>query len=395
MSKKRLLLTTCPLYLFFYMGDAFLTSYYSLYFMERGMEPGQVSILLGVIPFALFLGCFLLSPIAKNPKRALILFQLCALFEAGLSFAYSYCDNFVSLLLVTIAVAFFDSAPFSFIEGYVAPLAKKANVSFSTIRLFGTIGYIISLLLGYFVLSALPIRDCFYFASLLFLLAFGVSFLIPSHRKLQNSRDNPAGNEEEKKPLFNKNFVMFLLFNLFFFGAFNAMLYVLPIRLTGLGLTEAEYSLARSIGICGELVMLLLTPLFVNKLKGRKLPIIISALFIFLASSFGIFIFNAYGLGYSALVMSSVGKAFFFAFESYLLMELVGERNLAKALVVISASSHLTSTLLNLASNSIYENWTYSGYFGLIAGLEAIGIVFLLLIKRNGENLSSPSSSLA
>ena len=392
MSKKRLLFTTCPLYLFLYMGDAFLSSYYSLYFVNRGMNANEISILLGVIPLALFAGCFLLSPLAKNGRRTLILYQICALAEAGLCIAISYCDNFVSLLLVTIAVAFFNSAPFSFIEGYVVPLAKKAKVSYSSIRLFGTLGYIISLFIGYFVLNVLPIRDCYYFASLFFLLSFGVAFLVPTHRKLKNSRDNPTTVEEEKRPLFNKNFVLFLVFNMLFFGAFNSSFYVLPLRITGLGLTEAEYSLARSIGICGELIMLLLIPLFVDKLKGKKLPILISASIIMLSSSFGIYVFSGYGLAYSSLILSSVGKAFFFGFESYLLIELVGERNLPKALVMISASCHITSTLLNLVSNTVYENWTYSGYFGLITGLEILGIVFLLLVRK--DNIENRENSV-
>lgn len=382
MDKKRLLWICCPLYLLFFAGDCFLSSYYSLYFLERGMTTEQIAILLGVVPFALFLGCFVLSPFAKNPKRALWLYRFCALAEVGFILGYAFCTEFVPLLVLTFFVGFFNSAPFSFLEGYVAPLAKHDGVPYSSIRLFGTAGYAVALVIGYFFLQSFPVQNCCYFAVALFAVSFVFSFLLRDH-------PHKAGEQQEteaSKPLFSKSFVFFLLFGLFFIGSFNAMAYVLPIRLSFLGMSDADYSLCRGIGIITELILMIFIPLFPPLRKAKKGPLFVAGAFILIGTSFGIYFAEANALGYLNLVFSGLGKGFFFAFMSLFLLDIVGEKNLPKAMTLLLGCEHMASTLLNLLSNTIYENLTFPGYFALICGLELIGIVFLVFAKGPKEN---------
>ena len=386
MDKKRLLLTACPLYLIFFMGDAFLSSYFSLYFIERGMDASQTSILLGMIPFALFLGCFLLSPIAKNPKRAIWLYRICAVLEAGLTLGYAFCTTYTALLAVTFLVAFFNSAPFSFIEGYIVPMTKKSNVSYSSIRIFGTLGYLVALVIGFFILDSIKISDCLFISAGLFAFAFGISFLIPkSEEEIQKGEDMHA----KSQPLFTRPFIFYFLFVTFFFGAFNAMTYILPIRLSGLGMSDAEYSLTRASGIVTEMICLLLIPLFAKRLRNYQLPLALCAALIASSAGVGIFIQNPYVLGYSSWLLSGIGKAFYFAFSSLFVIKLCGEKNLSKALVLLSGTGNLVSTLLNLASDTIYTNLTFEGYFAFIAGMEILGIVFLVLTQIDFKNMKS------
>ena len=100
-SKKRLLLTLCPIFLLFYMGDAILSSYYSLYYIHNGLSATEQSILLGLIPFCLFLGCVVLSRFARNGKATLWLFRICAFLETGLTLAFSFCHSFPTLAVLT------------------------------------------------------------------------------------------------------------------------------------------------------------------------------------------------------------------------------------------------------------------------------------------------------
>ena len=49
----------------------------------------------------------------------------------------------------------------------------------------------------------------------------------------------------------------------------------------------------------------------------------------------------------------------------------------------------MVSTLLNLASDTIYTNLTFEGYFAFIAGMEILGIVFLVLTQIDFKKMKS------
>ena len=370
----------CPLYLLFYMGDAFLTSYYAHYFIENGMSPDQQSALLGVIPLALFLGCFVLSPFAKSPKKALWLYRICLFCEIGLAITFTFVHSFAGLMVVTFLIGFFDGAPFSFLEGYVVPLCEKRGIRYSNIRIFGTIGYIVSLAFGYFLLSNFPVRDSYYFAAGLFALAAISSFFL-------NGKEGEVQTEKEKgriADLLSAGVIILLLSQLFSYGAFNSISYILPVYLKTLGLADADYSLMRSISIVAEMIMLLLMPVIVKKRNIGKWPLLVSGVVCLLGSSLGVFITHTFALGYLTLILSAVGKAFCFAFLASAMEKYSGENTLAMALTVNTGLTDLTSAALNFASSAIYANIGFQAYFGIACGLEAIGVILLFFLPKEG-----------
>lgn len=387
-GKKRFLIIACSLFLFYWMGDAFLTSYYSHFFIANGLTSSQQSILLGLIPFSLFAGCAVLSPLAKSSRRALILFQICAGIEAGLAIGFSFCDSFWSLLPMTFLLGFFNGAPFAFIEGYVAPRTKAFGISYSSVRACATLGYVVALLLGYFVLSNLPLRDCYYFGAGLYVLGLAFSFFL--NGKEQESRTEKKTEKTVKlKYFFSKTLIIFLISQLFLYGAFIAMTYIIPIRLKELGLADADYSLVRGAGMAAELVLMLAIPLFSKKIKRFKTPILIASFLCLIASSVGIFVNNAYALGYGSLILAGFGKAFLFAYLALFLQDIVGAEALPEALTFNTALTNLSTAVLNLVSSLIYDNFGFPVFFGTLAGLEVIGIVLILLIRPASESDSA------
>ena len=385
MSKKRALLTICPLYLLFFMGDAFLTSYYALFFQSNGINGEQLSLLLGVLPIALCTGCFVLSPLAKNVKASLWLFRICAIVEAGFVFGYTLATSFESLLALTCIIGFVNGAPFSFMEGYAAPAFKQAGLPYARVRMFGTTGYMVALFLGYFILGNLPIRDCYYFAFGLFIAALIVSFFVP-----KVIEETPQIEEESlQKPNKKSNFpiygvLLFLAAHFCFYGAFNSLSYLLPIRLKAAGVSDADYSLIRSFSMAMELAGLLTAPLWSRFFKVKKWALIASAALCVVCTSFGIYLDNGYALGYTCLLLSGVGKAILFAFQANYLQELIGDRRLGTVLTVNNGLVNLACGAINFSSSYIYDSLGFSAFFGILTGLEVLGLVFVCLLPSGG-----------
>ena len=387
-GKTKFLLIVCSLFLFYWMGDAFLTSYYSHFFIANGLDSTQQSILLGMIPFSLFFGCLALYPLAKNSRYALRMFQICALIEAGLGIGFSFCTTFWALLPMTFLLGFFNGAPFAFIEGYVAPKAKAFGISYSHVRMFGTIGYVVALLLGYFVLSNLPLRSCFYFGSGLYILGLGMSFFLSAKNHISEEKQVIEKQVKTNK-IFSKTLIFFLISQFFLYGAFIAMTYIIPVCLKDLGMPDADYSLVRGIGMGAELLMMLLIPLFSKKIRRYKTPILIASFLFLISSGLGIFINNSYALGYGSLILAGFGKAFMFAYLALFLQDIVGSEALPKIMTANTALTNLSTAVLNLVSSSIYVNWGFPAFFRTIVGLEAIGIVLILFTRPRVENTAT------
>ncbi len=377
MSKKDFYLRYIPIYLSLFMGDALLTSYYSLYFIENGLSGFEQSILLALIPFSLFLGSLVLSPFAKTPTRTLWLFRGAVIIEAGLTLGFSFCNNFVSLLVLTILISFFNGVPFTFLESLASVDSNKRGIPYGNIRLFGTLGYIISLLAGFFLLRNLPFRDVYYFSAGLLVFAVVLSFLVKTEEE-EFKREEKEEEAPKRKGSFKSAIPLLIAVSLFY-GAFLASGYILPIRLKDLGLPDADYSLIRGISLGAELIALLLMPLLNRFFKRKTIALMVASLLLILSIAFPIFIKDAYGLAYSSLIVSSIGKAFLFAYEARLFEEKIGKKGLGVILTLSNGLVNLIAGSWNLASSSIYENLSFEAFFIILASVALAGRAILII----------------
>ena len=378
MSKKRLLLTLCPIYLFLWMGDALLTSYYALYFIENGLVEWQQSLLLGIIPFSLFLGCIVLGHFAKNRAKTLWLFRICAIMETGLALCYAFCNDFPSLLVVTIFVAFFNGAPFTFIESHAALALEGTKIRYSSIRMFGTLGYIVSLGVGALLLKNLPFRDVYFFSCGFFAVCLIVSFLLKPLPKKEAAETVEAGSGTVDK----KGVALLLVSLVLFLGAFGASEFLLPVRLKELGLPDADYSLIRAIGIVGEFAVLLIMPFLHRFFTNKKVAFFVSGTILVVATGLVCFVNEPYALAYSNLVLTGFGKAFMFAYQVHLFENLTGKDKLGKILTLNRGLTNVVVGSLNLSSSSFYLSIGFPAYFGIITALEIVGLVILIFVPK-------------
>ncbi|MBE6127574.1 MAG: MFS transporter [Erysipelotrichaceae bacterium] len=397
MTKKRLFLLACPIYLFFYMGDALLTGYYALNFLNRGMDEHQQSVLLGLIPFALFLGCIFFSFIARTRKRAIWLFRICALLEAGLVLGYYWCDTYVSLLILTPLLGFFNGAPFALIEGYLVPLTEKYGGHYSNIRIFGSLGYIVSLAGGYFILSQLPLQNSYFFSCAFFFIALILSFFLYDHSEDDlPSRTNEDIKEKEKDRLTKTALVaagIFIVANFFFYGVLHAATYLLPVRLRTLGFLDQDYSMARAIGVMIESGAMLLMPLLPRITKSKFIPVYIGASLFVAGVSMGIYFNDPWWLVYLFFAITGIGKAFLFSYQSLLLEEIVGKKALSLVFTFTTGAINLAAAIWNLSSSWIYDAIGFQGFFIMItvAGAAGVLLLLLLLLMKRHHKLSPVS----
>lgn len=383
-SKKRLLLTLCPLYFLFYLGDAFLCGYFSLYFLERNIPAQQQAILLALIPFSMFVGCLLFSSLAKNGTRALWIFRICLFVEVGLIVGYAFCDSFLALVIMTPIIGLVNSAPFSLIEGYVVPRVEKKGANYSVVRIFGAGGYAVALLAGAILLRYVRIHDCFYLSSAFYLAALALTFLLREDPvEPETLEERPKEEASSKKRFsFSRGAMIFCLSQALIYGAFNGSLYLMPVHLNNVGFLDADYSLMRGVGVVIEMAFFCLAPFVTKFTKSKRTTVIISGAFFIVSTFVGVCLIEPWSLASVFFVCNSIAKALLFSHQASLLRDIVGEDDLSRVLTISSGGINLTTALLNLFSASLFEAWGYQGYFGLITGMEFVGVLLLFALPR-------------
>ncbi|MCR5348018.1 MAG: MFS transporter, partial [Bacilli bacterium] len=192
--------------------------------------------------------------------------------------------------------------------------------------------------------------------------------------------------KEPERKFFTPALILFWASMFFFYGSYNASSYILPLRLSELGFLNQDYSLARAIAVVVELVLLLLMPFLTKRLVNKKIALYIGFSFILIATASAGFLAEPWSLAYINLVLGHVGKAFLFAFQALWLVEIVGKKNLSKALTVNTGGINLMSAGMNLLSSTLHQAWGFQGYFGLLAGLEALGLVLLIPAKESAPS---------
>lgn len=376
------------------MGDAFLCSYFSLYFIERGIPANEQAILLALIPFSMFLGCLLFSSLARTGNRAIWIYRFCLLAEVGLTIGYAFCDSFLSLVILTPIIGMVNSAPFSLIEGYIVPRLEEKGGNYAFVRVFGAIGYAVSLLAGAVLLRYITIHDCFYLSSGFFLGALALSFLLQEKRveeeSLAEKKDVAASSP--KRFHLSRGAVFFCLSAALIYGSFNGSSYLFPIRLNQLGFLDADYSLARGVGMVVETAFYFLIPLMAKLFRNKRIPLYACGVLFIVSTLSGVIMTEPWSLAFVFFTLSSIAKAFLFSYEATVLRGIVGEKELSRVLTMSMGLINLNSAILNLFSTTLFEMWGYQGYFGLISGMELLGLGLLFALPRSGKGGAEPSS---
>jgi PPP family 3-phenylpropionic acid transporter len=368
-------------YFFIYSGDALFSPFFALFFTSAGLTITQSGILLGLVPFFLFLGDFVCGFLSTSYRRNLTIIRVACLLEALWIFLTGAVTSFSWLLIFVSLASFSNGALFQIQDGSSSICCGKEKRSFDSIRIYGSIAYAVALFLDYFFLKDASFETysaIFKLSSLLFVCAFFTNMAMKSYP------DSVFTKEKRTSLHFDVHFFYYVLFYVLVNTSVGIAGYYMPLYLKELGLSDNEYSLFYSIRVVCEISIILPYHKFIYPLlKSHKKCLIIGAALYIVSTFMGVVVPTQYALVSLYSCLRGFGSGFVIVSSVGFLQDSLGDDKITSGLTLVCALTNLFSGIGNLVAPYIYSETSYIVLFGILFGLGLLGYFFLFLIPSS------------
>ncbi len=244
---------------FAYVGA--VAPYFSLYLASLGLSAAQIGILLSLGSLTRVVGPNFWGWVAdRTQRRARIVWFTLALGATCFS-GFFFVTSFWGLFALLLATGFFSSAAMPLTESLTLSHLRGDVSSYGSIRLWGSVGFIITVTLIGYALDVLPVASLLWMVLAAYALCGACAFTVP---------DAIAdGGHAEPGPVWNilrRPEVAALLGACFLMSVAHGPLYAFySLYLVGHGYTKAAVGWMWSVGVVAEIMVFMLMPALMRR----------------------------------------------------------------------------------------------------------------------------------
>lgn len=261
-------------YFFYFAALGAFLPYWSLYLAHQGFSARQIGELM-----ALLVGTKVLAPnlwgwVADHTGRSLGIIRMASLLSAGLFCGFLLPLDFFGYAGVTVLFSFFWNASLPQFEAVTLFHLRSDSHRYSEIRLWGSVGFIASVLgIGY-GLDAQPLALLPYAIIALLFCIWVMSLLTPEASIVHHDSDEPAMLQILRKPEVLAFFAVYFLQQV----AHGPYYTFFSIYLHDLRYSATVTGFLWSLGVCAEIVLFLLMRMLLGRVSLRKVLLVSLAL---------------------------------------------------------------------------------------------------------------------
>ncbi|OIJ18974.1 MFS transporter [Anaerobacillus alkalidiazotrophicus] len=234
---------------FYYSSMTIIVSYLPVYFQVNGLSNSEIGILLAIGPFAAMVSqpfWGYMTDKYKTSKKIIVLCLISAIFS-GLIMFHSF--QYGLIMYFTVFVFYCFMAPVGGLgDSLSQKTANQMNISFGSIRMWGSVGFAVMSLLSGFLLAYIGIQYIY----LPFMFFLVITLLMASRVKDVETSKKPISLRDALKLLKNKKFILFLFIIMLVTITHRTNDSFLGIYLLEIGGTEAFIGWAWFIGVISE-----------------------------------------------------------------------------------------------------------------------------------------------
>ena len=254
------------LYYFFYFAFIGVFSpYFTLYLQGLSLSATDIALLMSQMQLMRLLAPTFWGWLADKRGQRVDIIRLSALCACVGFTGFFLTDNFLLMFVPMTLMAFFWSASLPLVESLTFAHLKDQPQRYSQIRVWGSVGFIVAVLLGGALLDDLPISDV---PAMVFVVLLGIllmAFKLPEGLRIPRSGMAEAADEALASlgSVMRERRVWMLLLACFLMSSAHGVYYVFySIHLNTLGYSKGMIGLLWSLGVLVEIgLFMIMAPL--------------------------------------------------------------------------------------------------------------------------------------
>lgn len=244
---------------FAYVGA--VAPYFSLYLASLGLSAAQIGVLLSLGSLMRVLGPNFWGWVADRTQRRARIIGITLALGASCFAGFFFVRSFWGLFALLLATGFFTSASMPLTESLTLTHLRRAVSSYGSIRLWGSVGFILTVTLVGHALDSLPVASLLWMVLATYALSWACALTVP---------DAPvAGGHAGNVPVWRilrRPEVAALLGACFLMSLAHGPLYAFfSIYLVDHGYSKAAVGWMWSIGVVAEIIVFLLMPALMRR----------------------------------------------------------------------------------------------------------------------------------
>ncbi|WP_197066527.1 MFS transporter [Beduini massiliensis] len=369
------------MYNFYYLSWALFSSFISVYLLDKGFRPSDVSLVVS----ASFLASMIFQPIIGilSDRFSLKLINTILFALAGLGGIYFV--NATRLIELIIGYSFV----LTLINGTNPIMERIATTSpypYGRIRIWGTIGYALGSQLAGLIYDF--VSPSAIFVTFVFTMAISIIGLLGTspHTKVTEKDENEHQDHSFFKAILtNKKYIYYLLISAIFFGVTNMGHTFTPAYFQSEGLNISTVSIILSLAVVCEAPIVLLSYKFMDKIANKKLMILAFCMVITLYSIYAFNLWLPLQVIATFIVKHPAGMLFIMI-NLKVVNTLVDAKYQITALAFVQTCRNLSSVIFQNIGGQILNVTTYQNMFLCALGVITIGLIMTVLFKIPAGN---------
>ena len=249
------------LYFFFYMALGAFFPYITLYYQQIGLSGVQIGTLSGIPLIVMSSTSLLWGVLADALRLHRRILSISLLLSACMVYWISKTTQYELLIPIVVIYAFFATPIMPLLDTAALDTVETNRGAFGGMRVWGTIGWIISSSIVGTVIDRFGILWLFY----CYIALLGVTFLVSLFQPTRGQIPRPALRQSFRQLLTRRTLVFFLV-SVFLLGvSMGTFNYFFSLYMDGLGAKEGTIGLAWSISASTEVPLML----YSNTLMSR------------------------------------------------------------------------------------------------------------------------------
>lgn len=235
--------------------------YFSLYLVSLGLAAAQIGSLLSVGQLMRVVGPNFWGWVADRADKRARIISITLAFGGTCFGGFFFVDTFWGMLALLVAIGFFTSASMPLTESLTLVHLRGATSRYGSIRLWGSIGFIVTVTLVGYALDALPVASLLWMVLATYALSWLCSLVVPdAHAGSGRAGAEPVWTilrRPEVAALLGACFLMIL--------AHGPQYAFYSIYLVDHGYSKAAVGWMWSLGVIAEIVVFLLMPAMMRR----------------------------------------------------------------------------------------------------------------------------------